>query len=209
MERSTSLKKHWVLTQEAFDKLLACLDPERERAAEIYEQIRNSLITFFECRGSFIPENQADETINRVARRLAEGKEIYVENPATYFYGVARNVLREHWEAPGLESAALESLPPSNDLSTDPSGLQERQIERYHKEQQLECLEQCLRGLPSTPRELISRYYQGESRVKIRNRKSLAESLGIPLNALRIRALRIREKLEECVESCLKRLPDG
>jgi len=207
VESSTSLKKHWVLTQEAFDKLLARLDPDRERAGQKYENIRHSLITFFECRGSLSPEDQADETMNRVARRLAEGKEIYVENPASYFYGVAWNVLKEHWEAPASESAPLESVPPSKALSDDPSRLRERHLERHQREQQLECLEQCLQALPSRNRELISRYYQGETGVKIQNRKSLAQTLGIPLNALRIRALRIREKLEACVEHCLKQLP--
>jgi RNA polymerase sigma factor (sigma-70 family) len=207
VERSTSLKKHWVLSQEAFDKLLACFDPNRERAGEKYENIRHSLITFFECRGSFSPEDQADETINRAARRLAEGKEIYVENPTSYFYGVARNVWKEHWEAP--EPAPLESLPPAKALSDDPSHLYERQLERYQREHQLDCLEQCLQGLPANNRELISEYYQGETGVKIQNRKSLAQTLGIPLNALRIRALRIREKLEDCVENCLKQALEG
>jgi RNA polymerase sigma factor (sigma-70 family) len=208
---STTLKKHWVLTQEAFEKLLGCLDADREIAGEKYEQIRHSLITFFECRGTFSPEEQADDTINRVARRLAEGKEIYVENPASYFYGVAWNIWKEQREAPDAASTPLEDLPPSVAAahSEDPSHVQERHLERHQKEQQLDCLEQCLHGLPANNRELISEYYQGETGVKIQNRKSLARTLGIPLNALRIRALRIREKLEDCVEDCLKQLPDG
>jgi DNA-directed RNA polymerase specialized sigma24 family protein len=204
---STSLKKHWALTQEAFEKLLACLDPDRERAGQQYEDIRHSLITFFECRGSFSPEDQADESISRVARRLVEGKEIYVENAASYFYGVARNVLKEQWETP--EFTPLESLPPSKALSDDPNHLREQQLERDLGERRLECLEYCLQELPSRNRGLISEYYQGETRMKIQNRQSLAQKLGIPLNALRIRALRIREKLEDCVENCLERAPDG
>jgi RNA polymerase sigma factor (sigma-70 family) len=208
VDSSTSLKKHWVLTQEAFDKLLVCLDADREQAGQKYENIRQSLMTFFECRGGASPEEQADDTMNRVARRLVEGKEIYVENPASYFYGIARNVLKEHWESSKPESVPLEDVPPSKALSDDPSRLHERQVERYHKEQQLDCLEHCLQGLPSSNRDLISRYYQGETSIKIQNRKSLAQTLGIPLNALRIRALRIREKLEDCVESCLKQAPE-
>jgi DNA-directed RNA polymerase specialized sigma24 family protein len=208
VESSTPLKKHWVLTKEAFDILLACLDRDQERAGQKYENIRHSLITFFECRGSFSPEDHADDTINRVARRLAEGKQIYVENPASYFYGVARNVLKEHWEAPDPASVPLESLPPLKELSDDPSRLHEQQLEQYQKEHRLDCLGHCLEGLASKDRELIAEYYKGETRVKIQNRESLARKLGIPLNALRIRALRIREKLEDCVESCLKQSPE-
>ena len=209
MESSTPLKKHWVLTKEALDILLACLDRDQERAGQKYENIRHSLIMFFECRGSFSPEDQADETINRVARRLAEGKQIYVDNPSSYFYGVARNVLKEHWETPDPASIPLESLPALKELSEDPGRLHEQQLEQHKREHRLECLEHCLQALASKDRELIGQYYQGETRVKIQNRESLARKLGIPLNALRIRALRIREKLEACVGDCLKQLPEG
>jgi len=196
VESRTGLKKDWVLTQDALKSLLACLDPDQERAGQKYEDIRRALITFFECRRSSSPEDHADETINRVARRLSEGKEIYVENPASYFYGVARNVLKEHWESVPAASGRLE-------LSHDPSRDDERQSEREQRERRLECLEQCLQRLIAQDRELIGTYYQGETSVKIQNRKSLAEKLGLPLNALRLRALRIREKLEDCVERCL------
>jgi hypothetical protein len=49
---------------------------------------------------------------------------------------------------------------------------------------------------------LITDYYKDEKRQKINNRLSLAERLGIPLNALRSRAQRVREKLEQCVMQC-------
>ena len=64
-------KKDWILTPEAFARLLAALDPDRERAGLRYENIRRKLIEFFEARGSNSPADNADETINRVARRLA------------------------------------------------------------------------------------------------------------------------------------------
>jgi RNA polymerase sigma factor (sigma-70 family) len=196
VESRTGLKKDWVLTQDALKRLLTCLDPDQERSAQKYEDIRRALITFFECRQSPSPEDHADETINRVARRLSEGKEIYVENPASYFYGVARNILKEQWEKLPAASAPL-------DLFHDPVRDSELHLEREQRERQLECLEHCLRGLTAKDRELIGEYYQGETGVKIQNRKSLAEKLGVPLNALRLRALRIREKLEDCVALCL------
>jgi len=39
--------------------------------------------------------------------------------------------------------------------------------------------------------------------VKIANRRSLAESLGITMNALAIRACRLRDKLAACVRQCV------
>ena len=200
MERPPVLKKDWVLTQEAFNFLLSCLDRDSVRAAQKYENIRRGLITFFECRGSSFPEDHADETIDRVARRLAEGKEIYVENPASYFYGVARNVLKEHRESGKSVSASLDNFAASRTLSDDPEQAAVQHAEHHQADQRFEYLELCLGELAPADRQLIHEYYQGTTSIKIRNRKRLSQKLGIAINALRIRALRVREKLEECVE---------
>jgi hypothetical protein len=50
---------------------------------------------------------------------------------------------------------------------------------------------------------LIIEYYQGERGTKIKNRKGLVERLGIPVNTLRMRALRLRERIRACVEDCV------
>src|SRR5579863_10153854 len=57
--------------------------------------------------------------------------------------------------------------------------------------------------------QLIMKYYQGDKQARIEARRDLATRLGIPLNALRIRAHRIRVHLEGCVEQCTKRLLAG
>ena len=203
MQRPLPLKKDWVLNEEAFEALLVSLDHNREHAGAKYEQIRHALITFFECRGSATPEDHADDTITRVARRLLEGQTIKVDKPASYFYGVARNVLKESWESRGRGPISLESQPAGTLGSPDPHRLQEQMSERQLKEQRLDCLERCLDQLSPNDRELIRTYYTGDNGIKIQTRRRLAENLGIPINALRIRALRIRERLEDCVETCL------
>jgi hypothetical protein len=60
------------LTANAFAKLLDCLSADRERAGEKYEDLRRTLIRFFEWRGAPFPEEHADETFNRIA--FEEGK---------------------------------------------------------------------------------------------------------------------------------------
>jgi RNA polymerase sigma factor (sigma-70 family) len=195
--------KKWSLTQRAFENMLARLDSDRERAGEKYELIRQKLITFFEHRACKFPDDYADETINRVARRLDEGKEIHTSDPASYFFGVARNVVKESW----IEGRQTVSLAPDESLllgasSQNPDKAREFEAERNEDEQQLECLERCLEELPKESRELITRYYDGEQGIKIRKRKQLAKGLGISLKALGLRALRIREKLEDCVQDC-------
>jgi hypothetical protein len=54
-------------------------------------------------------------------------------------------------------------------------------------------------------RDLILNYYNGDKGEKIANRKVLTELLGIPSNILRMRALRVRERLRLCSEDCVQR----
>ena len=49
------------LTADIFAKLLARLDPDRERAGERYEDLRRTLTRFFEWRNAPFPEEQTDE----------------------------------------------------------------------------------------------------------------------------------------------------
>ncbi len=70
------------------------------------------------------------------------------------------------------------------------------------KERLFACLEDCLAKLASADRYLILEYYHGEQRAKIKRRRGLAQSLKVTLNALSIRACRIRNKLELCVRNC-------
>lgn len=199
---STLRKKDWVLTGEAFDKLLACLDQNRELAASKYEIIRRKLMKYFECRGCCFPEDLSDDTINRVARRIFEGREIWTSEPANYFYGVARNVLKEYRSNLEREFSPIEylsSLAYSYESAFVPQG-------REFEEQRLACLERCLQQLPPESRQIIIGYYQGEKGERIKKRKLMADRLGIPANALRIRVHRIREKLEPRLAEMLKNL---
>jgi len=188
-----SARRKWVLTQEAFDKLLAALSEDRERAAETYLEIRSNLVRFFQWRGCLHPEDHADETFNRVAKRIAEGEEVL--SPMSYCLGVARMLLLEISKDRAKQQQALAELSSSPVASFDSS----------ESDASIECLRECLETLSVDNRELIIQYYQGEKGAKIGNRKKLVERLGIPVNTLRMRALRLREKLHACVEECLKK----
>lgn len=193
VQPAASPRRKWTLTQEAFDKLLAALGPERERAARTYLEIRERLVRFFEWRGAPLPEEHADETFNRLAKRLASGEEIL--NPMSYCLGVARMLLLEINKERMKEQQALSEMATSQ-------ALHEAVDDRA--EARIECLKRCLETLSPDNRELIIQYYQGEKGGKIENRKRLVERLGIPVNTLRMRALRLRERLQTCVEDCLK-----
>jgi DNA-directed RNA polymerase specialized sigma24 family protein len=193
LQSSASPRRKWTLTQEAFDKLLAALGPDRESAGSTYLEIRERLVRFFEWRGCPLPEDHADETFNRLAKRIASGEEIL--NPMSYCVGVARLLLLEINKERAKEQQALTEMATSQATH---AGVDEG------AEARIGCLRECLETLSPNNRELITRYYQGEKGVKIENRKRLVEQLGIPVNTLRMRALRLRERLQSCVEDCLK-----
>jgi DNA-directed RNA polymerase specialized sigma24 family protein len=188
-----SQKKKWSLTQEAFDKLLACLDTDKEHAGEKYEQIRLGLVRFFQWRGCPFSEDHADETINRVAKKLGDGEQI--RDLYTYVYGVARMLVLEILKESAKQQATLNSMALRQPDQGELDSLQSR----------AECLRLCLDKLPLESREMILKYYQGEKRSKIESRRKLAETFAVPPNVLRNRAYRLRERLQACVEDCIKR----
>ena len=178
-------KKLQELRQEDFDRLLNWLDPDDLRAGQIYEQIRWRLIAILASRGCFAPEELADQTIDRVARRVADIQETYVGDKAIYFLGVMNNVHHEYLRRPPVPR------------------LVERNDHVETREETYLCLDDCLDKLAPHARSLIERYYSGSKRAKIDARKVLAGELGINATTLRLRALRIREKLQTCIEQCL------
>lgn len=192
MESPVSTKQEWVITPEAFECLLASLDADREQAGQKYVRLRLKLVKYFEWRGAAFPDREADVTINRVARRIAEGQEIH--NLNAYAHGVARLVFSEWRRAYQKEREAFGSAPPVEAQEPE-AGLD--------AEAQSACLDRCLRALPEETRALILGYYEEEKGRKIERRKRLAARLGIPLNALRIRAHRIRVGLEACMHECV------
>jgi DNA-directed RNA polymerase specialized sigma24 family protein len=182
------------LTPEAFDKLLSALSADREEAGVQYEVVRRKLMRFFEWRKVESADDYADETINRVARRIAEGEN--VENVGHYFYGVARLVFLE-----ALKEREHAAVP----LEDAPQTLRQKAPESPDPQPRILCFDRCLDSLPAHQRRLIVDYYREERRAKIALRQELADSLNIPLNALRIRAHRIRVSLEQCIARCMKR----
>lgn len=191
--RDVAARQKWTLTQEAFDRLLVALGGDRDSAAQKYLEIRSNLVRFFEWRACPFPEDHADETINRIAKRVAEGEEIL--NYSGYAVGVARLLLLEINKGRQREQLALAEIGQASEVYE----------EKDDGEHRLVCLRSCLETLTTDNRALILEYYQGEKGEKIQNRKKLMDRLGIPVNTLRMRALRLREKLQSCVEDCVGR----
>lgn len=172
-------------SQEAFEKLLAWLDSDRDKAIEKYQQIYFRLVRIFAAKGCFDAEDLADQTVNVVASKIDWLRETFRGDPALFFYGVAKKIHQERTKP---------KTPPKPPPLLDNTALERR----------CNCLEKCLHTV-LTPDEakIVVRYHEGEGQARIENRKAMAEELGITLNALRIRICHIQARLRPCIEECV------
>ena len=196
---TTVREKDRKLTAQAFNRLLVWLDEGSDSQGQKYLEMRARLVVYFDRKNCSNPDDLADETLNRIARRLDEEGITVADTPARYCYIVARFVFLEYLRGKQKTDAVFIDLGKRSQepgpIRIDEAGEQRQKL--------LSCLERCLEGLDSSQREIIARYYTGEQRQKINNRRALAHDLGISPNALTIRACRIRDRLEACVRECL------
>jgi len=185
-----SLRRPLAINEESFESLLAWLDPNREAAGQKYEVIRAGLIRIFVSKGFSDAEDLADETINRVMKKLPEIRDTYVGEPARYFHGVSRFIIREMGRR---KEVTVDELPMSLTAA------------EVHSDE-YDCLVNCLRFLTAEKRDLILDYYIYDGRDKIVQHHRMAGELGISEGALRGRAHHVRGNLEKCIQQCIERM---
>lgn len=195
------LKRNWNPTPEAFAQLLAWLDEGTDSHGERYLATRRRLVSYFARKNCRTPDDLADETLNRVARRLQEEGGITEAPPAQFCYITARFVFLEHLRSFDRKvtdlsggSEGAQRIEPSTPATFD--------VEATTSE--MDCLERCLQQLPLGDRDLLLSYYSGDGRARIDGRKAMAERLSMTVNALTIKASRLRAKLETCVHGCVR-----
>ncbi|MEW6363786.1 MAG: hypothetical protein AB1714_04005 [Acidobacteriota bacterium] len=199
-EASEPRKRARALTADSLRLLMSQLHPDPDRAGEQYLLIRRKLIRFLEWKGCPSAADLADEVFFRVAARLNDGLVIMADQPATYFLGVARNVLHEYWDATAKTGGAGCLVEPA----VNPVEQEAEEAERLSKEQRIESLNECMGRLAQQERDLVIAYYGDRGRAKIEARNELARRLGVSINALRLRILRIKEEIRACIEALMK-----
>jgi DNA-directed RNA polymerase specialized sigma24 family protein len=195
-----TLREERGLSQLAFNRLLQWLDDGVDSQGENYLEMRRRLVSYFDRRNRQWADELADETLNRIGRTLEKSCAIAIRPPARYCYVVARFVLLEDFRREPGHTRLDELRPPVavRALGRAPVMDESAAIE----EQRLDSLDRCLQQLKLEQRELVVEYYRDTGRQKIERRRDLAKRLGITMNALGIRACRIRAALERCVEAC-------
>ncbi|HSE17833.1 MAG TPA: hypothetical protein VLB46_12330 [Pyrinomonadaceae bacterium] len=135
-------------------------------------------------------EDLADETINRVMKKLPEIRDTYVGEPVRYFHGVARFIIREMLRRKEIAVEVVPAIPAETEVHSD----------------EYDCLLKCLRFLPADKGEMILDYYIYDGRDKIVQHRRMADELGITEGALRGRAHHVRGNLEKCIQQCIERM---
>jgi DNA-directed RNA polymerase specialized sigma24 family protein len=182
---------------------LSSLDADEERAAEHYERLRQRLIIFFSGRRCPDPEVSADETLDRISRRIDEGEQI--RDVTRFAYGVARLVLSETFKSVRRRRQLLMDLATSSGTARCDDA-----ATALGSDGAVACIRHCMGRLSPDDRDLISRYYESGGRDQQEERRQLAARLGLSPVALRLRAFRIRRVLQTCTGECLAtRAPGG
>jgi len=183
------------LESDQFEAFLTRLSPDRDHAGRRYESLRARLIALFTYRGCPIPEELADETLDRTARKVADLPASAVPtDPSPLVFGIAWNVARESFHTPRWAPLPDCDLPDPIQVTSDP----------LKQEREQRCLDRCLDGLGAAESQLVLAYFAQEKRAKIEQRSRLAADLGISQNALRLRVHRITSTLRACLDTCLQ-----
>lgn len=187
------MSKKFQLSGDSFEALLNWLDADRENAGQKYENIRRGLLKIFRGRGCPQPEDLADETINRVAQKIESLADEFAGEPAAYFFSVARLIYLEDIRRQNLTEELEDKF------------VVEPNFEDDFKDRRADCLNQCLTLQPSEDRQIVVGYYAADGENQIRMRSRLATDLSMSVSVLRVRAFRIRQRLFNCVQQCLKK----
>ena len=182
---------------ESFEEILAWLNPDRDVAGSIYVQLREDLTKVFTWNRCPDPEGLTDEVFDRVAKKVHNLRDTYVGDPKLYFYGVARNLIKEVPKKIKMQMSLQ-----GTELASDPRSDLEQETAAMRED----CLRSCLQKLSEDKRELILAYYAKDKQAKIDHRTAMAQRLGISVETLRVKAYRIRSTLEQCIERCLDRM---
>src|SRR6476620_3104497 len=120
-----------------FDTLLRKLDPQRNRAAERYEDLRRKLVKFFEWSFCAPAEDLTDETLDRTGWILLDRPILQLE---TFLWDVAKEV-RQESQKRTERVVAITDLPSHGSFLKDKVDLESE----MHASEQTEVRSRCLR----------------------------------------------------------------
>lgn len=158
--------------------LLVIFDLNPHQAEARYRNLYQKLVRYFAWNRKVDAEDLAQETLKRTLIKLQQGTKITTDNPEGYFFGVARNLLRES-RGRGREEQLRDSLPELHLAAAIYTNLQEQRI----------FLQQCLRGLRKHEVDMLVAYMEGRG-------EAWARETGLQPASVRSRIHRLRRRFE-------------
>ena len=198
MQNPAEFRPPAISMTDSFKLLLEHLDSDENAAAEKYLTLYSKIVKIIIWKR--FPESEAeriaDIVVDRIAKKIKEGEEI--QNVNAYARTVLNFVLLEQ-NRKNKEDAVGDDLP---EVWVSPEIADEPDL-------RIECLRKCLGEISSSEsdKRLIVGYYEQKPGGKTKdNRKSLAKNLGLTMNHLKVKASRLRGRLEKCINGCVRKL---
>ncbi len=161
------------------EQLLAVLDSDPIRADQKCRMLWQKMVFYFRKHSASSPEDLAQEVFARAKSRISQGQAVYAAEPASYFFGIARNVLREDWKRSKTQPVSLPEEAEDRLGSTKAMEQLERRV----------LLDNCLQRLDPEDRIFMKMYvHEGPVRTGMAS--------GMTPNAASIRFHRLTVKLQ-------------
>lgn len=193
----------WTLTADALDLLIRAVQKDGQNPTDEYVRIRSSLVRYFEKNATAVDANLlADETLDRVAKQLAEGKALDLKGSRAYFFAVARLVLLEHIRR-SRRFVSIDNPENPTDIALTTTSMVEDMYIRIKREIGFDAVLECKNKLSIEEKKILAVYDGGKGREKIDRRNALASKLGKTKSTLIVAVSRIRTKIKNCVRSKL------
>lgn len=169
--------------------------------ADKYELLRLKLTSCATWKGC--PDSQADSladiVFDRIANKLGEGEKI--GNLTAYACTVLNFVWLEYSRKRKEDTVGGEDFPEIV-VAPDVPILEDPDVRKN-------CLRVCMNEVvPDDPdRSIIIGYYDPDAGKKNKDhRKKLAARFGLTMNTLKVKACRIRARLEKCINECVDKV---
>ena len=150
MERINS-KDRWQLTEETLACLLEALGRGGAHPLERYTRLQERLIYFFMRQRAGLPEDLADQTLDRLARALLEGRP--VANLEGFALGVARMIVREEQARAMREQRVLAEVERNRTVT---------EVTPVEREFEMDVQQAEFESLPAAARGMLAAYHDGQ-----------------------------------------------
>jgi DNA-directed RNA polymerase specialized sigma24 family protein len=180
-------------TLKNLEKLLEKFSHNGAKPEVYYHRLYQKLESFFRLKGLSRTDAAVDVTIDRLSKLFGEQHES-VEDIYRLAYKIAGFVYLEFLRADKKERDAVETFQQIQNANN--SEFEQEEIDL------IDLQRKCLNRLSDDEQQLLRDYYEeGTGQSKEERRTKLAKELNVTKSTLRVKVMRLRQKVEEMLET--------